>query len=347
MKTPFYFPLFILAAALAVGCSSDEPDTPKELSPEVSEYLKTRFGNSRMASLDAEANPAQMSFQGMMTNFGIAGGRLGQDSTYEDSIKVDDPYEDPWIWTSCAAITRTENADGSITEVYDYGDGCMEGYEDYQYLMKGKYTQTYKSNYLQEENAYSDDYAYSVVYDNYGGTYYGEYYENGESSWLMDGYSNYAGSSSYNSETETFMGSYTYQSETTYSWDKYTYYYKSDGTGTYNNTGSTSDGSYEYRSEQEGSFYAVDILKPLVFDYTCYQYSEENRAKLVVVPYFTYVSGIESVQFEEAGNSGAFVIDYGDGECDNIVTITENGVSVTVDLSEIYQDEAVLAVDSN
>lgn len=348
MKNRIFY-LFGILVALIVACSDGGDDiksgTPSE---EVSSYLKMRFGNSRMESLDmAGANPAQSSYNGMMNNFGFNGGRLSGDSTEggssDDSIYVD-PWE-PWEWTSCAAITRSENTDGSITESYDYGDGCMEGYEGYQYLMKGKYTQTYKNNYNQEGKVYSDNYFYDVDYDNYGGTYYGEWYPNGESSWNIDGFSTYTGSSTYDEESQTYSGSYTYESETVYEWDTYKYYYKSDGASHYNQTTSTSEGSYEYRDETEDYFYGVDILSPLVYDYSCYTSGAEDAIAPSSYWFFTYVSGVESIRFTENGESGAFTIDYGNGECDNIVTITENGVSYTVDLADLYSDDYVVAVE--
>lgn len=48
-----------------------------------------------------------------------------------------------------------------------------------------------------------------------------------------------------------------------------------------------------------------------------------------------YVKGIKKVVYEKDGYTGEFIIDYGNGELDNIVIVTENGVTCKVDLSKM------------
>jgi hypothetical protein len=48
------------------------------------------------------------------------------------------------------------------------------------------------------------------------------------------------------------------------------------------------------------------------------------------------VSGIESVSSKENDQSYSFTINYGDGTCDNLATVTENGKTAVVDFSQIY-----------
>jgi hypothetical protein len=47
------------------------------------------------------------------------------------------------------------------------------------------------------------------------------------------------------------------------------------------------------------------------------------------------ISGKEKVTYTTNGQSGEFIIDYGNGEIDNIATITENGISFKIDIKSI------------
>jgi len=48
----------------------------------------------------------------------------------------------------------------------------------------------------------------------------------------------------------------------------------------------------------------------------------------------TYVSGKERISYRQGDKEGSFIIDYGDGECDNVIVIIENGKRIKVDLSD-------------
>jgi hypothetical protein len=87
---------------------------------------------------------------------------------------------------------------------------------------------------------------------------------------------------------------------------------------------------YEYTTEE--FYYNTIALTPLVFSYTCYQ--SEGSGSLPSQYIWVYVSGREEITFRQGKEERKFTIDYGDGACDSIITIIENGVRIEVDLSK-------------
>ncbi len=164
----------ILILTIAVSCSDDDV-TQQELSDAAKQYLSMRMGSNTAMSGDM-AGPINRSFGGLFSS-GITNGRIAGDSTgsSSDTTIIEDP------WKSCAIITEIDNEDGSHTTIYDYGDGCEEGWEGYKYFMHGKVTSTYRNQYSKTGSVYHDSYYYASEYDNYGGNY------NGERAWVMDG----------------------------------------------------------------------------------------------------------------------------------------------------------------
>ena len=63
-------------------------------------------------------------------------------------------------------------------------------------------------------------------------------------------------------------------------------------------------------SRRDGATYSVEILEPIVYKRDC------RRARV-----FIPVSGIKQITSGE----NVMIVDYGDGECDNVATITING----------------------
>lgn len=75
----------------------------------------------------------------------------------------------------------------------------------------------------------------------------------------------------------------------------------------------------------DGIGYTVTITKPIVW----------KRGCLPTVRVMIPVEGVKVKEFED-GNT--ITIDYGDGTCDNLVTITKDGVSETVELRGLRRD---------
>lgn len=347
--------ILIIAVLTLNSCADDPADLQKdELSDFAREFLSIRMG-SQNAMMDREAGAINKSFQNLYGNFrAMTAGTIAEDSS--GTAEPGDPgipgdssvwiepgdstiYEDPWI--SCAITTETVNPDGSITTVVDYGDGCEEGWADWKYRMWGKITSTYLYQNSIDGNVFKDVYYYDNAYENYGGY---NYYDS--SDWEMDGISHYEGESSYDTSYLSFSGWYLYEDNTTYRWNEETYSYRGEGKTSYDNTRWTTEyANYEYLNGND-YYYRTTVLKPLVMDYTCSgpiwltrnAIAEGDENSIVYI--FTYVSGVEEISYRQGDEEGHFIIDYGDGECDNIITVTENGNKSIIDLSENWLETA-------
>ena len=317
----------VLLLITVISCQ--EPDqnfaSLEELSDEARNFLAVQSSSKSAISAMGRTGggPNQMinrSYGALMDgSTGLQGGVLeGSDSTL-----IDDPS---WGWTSCATVTNTQNPDGSYTYVTDYGDGCFEGWGDYKYFMHGKYSSTNKYTESRNGSVMKFDYFSRNRFDNYGGTYY---WQNDTSSWLSNGRSTYTGFSSYDTLRQTFTGNYSWTDTSDYSYGKETYASRSMGNSRYSEKESVILSSiYEYSYGQET--YRTTVLEPLVMDYSCNN-SMVSDDYLMSRVYMTYVSGRERIDYVRDGVSGMFEIDYGNGECDNIIYIYENGKVFKVD----------------
>jgi hypothetical protein len=79
-------------------------------------------------------------------------------------------------------------------------------------------------------------------------------------------------------------------------------------------------------------YYKTQVLAPLVMRYDCY--NKWTDAITTDYLYWTYVSGREFIRYKQGDQEGSFEINYGNGECDNIIIIIENGKYVEVDLGK-------------
>lgn len=75
---------------------------------------------------------------------------------------------------------------------------------------------------------------------------------------------------------------------------------------------------------REGVNYTLTITKPIVWKRGCLQ------SVRVMIP-------VEGAKVKEFGDGKVITIDYGDGTCDNLVTITKDGVSETVELKRVQR----------
>jgi hypothetical protein len=341
----------LIAAGILVSCS-DESDqiNQDELSEFAMNYLTMRAG-SQSAQLDRQEGALNQSFQNLFGNYmGMVRGRIAEDSTGNtepgnpgDSTVWDYPsdtviYEDPWI--SCATITETVNEDGSVTTITDYGDGCEEGYSDWKYRMWGAVISTYLYNSTFNGSVFKDVYYFDSEYDHYGGYYY---YDSSE--WEMNGTSHYEGESTYDTTNWSFSGWSAYEDHTIYRWNETAYEYNGEGKFTYDNhLWVTEYSDYEYTTGDD-YYYKTSVLEPLVIDYSCTFPDHANGLAVsgtdsnfcLLIP--IYISGVERIQYRQDGEAGDFIIDYGDGECDYIIKVTENGKTVTVNLAELWETQ--------
>ncbi len=163
--------------------------------------------------------------------------------------------------------------------------------------------------------------------ENYGGRYV---WDGDTTVWSTDGSFNYEGASQYNLETQVFTGEFSSSGESVYNYNGTENTYKSKAHSVYTEEGSVTDVSeYEYR--YGNYFYSSVATKPLIYKYSCNRRELQLSVTMIRICGSMF-QGIEVVQYEQDGVSGSFTIDYGNGECDNIIRITENGVTVEVDL---------------
>jgi hypothetical protein len=327
--------LVIITVLVVLSCDNESNDkaTVNDLSDYAKNYFKMRNTNSAaqdgFSSNIRMGDPVNMSFQGLYNNaLSASGGRIAGDSS-ETPPSDTTIYNDPWI--SCAQVTTTNNNDGSTTTIYDYGNGCEEGWGSYKYWMHGKYTSTYRNIYSNTGSVFKDSYYYQSSADNYGGKYY---YDHDSSSWSSDGSSVYEGESEYDTTQHTYSGNYSSNYNDVYTWNASTYAYKGISKSSYtekkyvieSNTSEYSTGS---------DYYKTEVLAPLVMRYDCNQGSGVGIELIDTANYiWTYVSGREFIRYKQGDQEGSFEIDYGNGECDNIITIIENGKRVDVDLGQ-------------
>lgn len=301
-----------------ISCSDEAENA--ELSAAAKQYLSMRMGASNAMSQNM-SGPINQSFEGLYNNAGAINGRIAGDSSAvpPDTTIISEP------WQSCAIVTEIDNENGSHTTILDYGDGCEEGWDGYKYFMHGKLTNTYQNIFSQVGSVFKNSYYYSSQYDNYGGNYDGQW------SWVMNGGGNYNGESVYDTTNNKFSGSYSYHDETTYQYDSVVYAYSSAGYAYYNENKYVVESSEYKYSTGENYYFKAKVLSPLVSDYTCYQ---QNKLRESFCYFLVYVSGRERIEYKDGDKEGSFEIDYGSGECDNIIVVYEDGNRTVIDLSK-------------
>lgn len=332
----------MIIASLAIFSCDNEPSSKNATYNDLSEQAKNYFKMSRNngASQDGlnsslrAGSPVNLSFQGLYNqSLSASAGRIAGDTIEtepsDSTIYPSDTtiYYEPWV--SCAEITTVQNGDGSITTTYDYGTGCEEGYGYYKYWMMGRYSFTYLNNFTQTGSTFKDSYYYKALYDNYGGGYY---FDSDSSTWITNGSSDYEGESTYDSAQGTFTGYYAGNYNYDYIWNNQTYTYV--GIGKYLYTQEkyiVEKNNYSYTNGSD--YYKTDVLEPLVMRYDCHQNSGGGELENGIF-IWTYMSGKEFIRYKQGDTEGSFEIYYGDGECDNIIVIIENGKRVEIDLGD-------------
>jgi hypothetical protein len=312
-------PTFFLL--LLLSCKEEELAAD---SAELSESAK-RFIGMRLASPGAMDAGNKSVMNGAFQN--MIGGMMSRNGRQTNTARLNNDdsgdsliYYDPWI--SCAEISTTLNDNGSTTTVIDYGEGCNEGWGDY--FMKGRLEQTTLFTSKRIGTTYSDEYLSALKYINYGGGF-----PEDTTQWQINGQSHYEGRALYDTLLQTFSGQYLFSDTTQYMYANEIYDYKSRGRSTYDESEFiVMENEYEYK--YSNNYYRSQVLEALVSDNTC-NYSIKND-KLVYV--WIPVSGKERIEFKEDGKEGSFVIEYGTGECDNILYILENGKRIKIDLSD-------------
>ena len=309
------------------SCEKKENEKPEQ-SEVVNKFLEIKTRMNAMAG----NNGPMGDFMSVIAKSQFSEGEIQMDGVMVDSSTIDYfycdtcEYPDIWEFTSCATITETDNPDGTRTTVYDYGDGC----EEYGSFTKGKISYTWSSE--------GSSYYSKVIYDHY--------YSYGVE---MNGYSEYSFESDGNSyfsigiatnpegagdDTTRTAPDYNFNwSGTSSGKEDYTMTYdngeKFSCTSDYSNKWDNDSytvlaGFYGYSNETEGYEYYYEVTSPLVSNYQC-------------IDTWIPVSGIETTTYRESGKTSVFTVDYGNGSCDNLAVVTEDGNTSIVDFGELYQ----------
>jgi hypothetical protein len=267
---------------------------------------RRREGRNRGA-----ANLGQRGFGEFNTNGGSEGEGEGEG---EGEHWDDEDWDEEEGYDSCAEITEVENEDGSITTTIDYGtEGCVEHFA----LISGKITITE----FEDEGSFT----YEMIFDNYSETYESDSVDGFDlDSFTLNGFYRSNGTFEViegDDEEDCHHGNFTetHESELTItfadgSWESFS----SDGEIR------ETDDSFEVvsanfeGSNSEGDTFSGSVIETLILDYECGW------------DVFIFTSGLESWTV----NSNNIEVDFGDGSCDNIVSITMDGATLEIDLDK-------------
>ena len=332
----------LIASMVFYSCSEDEGDL-SEVTVDLTEENRNFLFNTSAARSKARTNgvggPAGfifrlgngligrngrteqavsplMAMRAMMDKSGkspFTAGRVASDTIPDDGGEDDFPDEDDDDFLpDCVTESYTENEDGSYEYILDFGDGC----DFFGEFFKGK---------LIERGANKDNsFSGTTIYENFGTDF-----------WEMNGTYTYEGVFEIPTDFEDSLDfdwsaefSYAYDMVEKYTDDEETFMVDSEGSGKEraDEDGYTvleQESSFDYGS---GESFSSKVESPLVMNYFC-----DGDV-------FIFVSGLESASYTFEGESGTYSIDYGDGTCDNIITVTENGETFTIDVGEEYED---------
>lgn len=319
MKKVASIGLILFTGWVLFRCADDNELEIDQLSEEARTFLAMRL--NRSAQFEATAAGLINRSFGTMSGGRFSGGRT-QDDPQEDSTLVDDP----WSWNTCAEVTETENEDASVTVIRDYGEGCEEGWEGFKYWMFGKLTETYRYLNTISGTKYQSNYFSNILYEGYGGRYSDDF------TWLIDGTTHYNGWCEWDTVTYQFSGSFSENSNLTSRYCDWEYSYSSEGTSVFDDHRWEQAAGGFYRYAEGDNFYRSDILKKLVMRFDC---TNDDRLGLLIWG-MTYVSGLEKISYRQNGKTGEFMIDYGNGDCDNVIHIIENGKRIRIKMDSLW-----------
>jgi len=206
------------------------------------------------------------------------------------------------IWDSCALVTITENPNGTFTVVLDFGEGCEENGKFIRGVVAFTGSETDTSGYFQI--AFSDFAEHDINAEEEEDlfTVTGVY----KGGWIVNPNPEF-------DYAEAFEGAFEVNYE---SGAQLTLAGEGELAG--NENGIVVTKHNVLGSDSQGNTFGAAVVKPLVFDFNC------------EIAYI-YVTGTEVYQY----NGEAASVDYGNGACDNILTIQQEGLIIIVDLDKV------------
>ncbi|MGC4022615.1 MAG: hypothetical protein QM734_12040 [Cyclobacteriaceae bacterium] len=313
---------FFIVCVLIISCS--KPDNIKTGNPnDMSSFAKKFIGlnsSSNTTTLSA-GNLNQSSNSAMSPHIPTIS---NTDSTSSDTTIIWSPGGD------CANTFQITNPDGSTTVVTDYSNGCTITYDNCPTHYFGKSTYSYKNSYSKSGSVYSSSFYYQSLTKNFGQQ---AICNNDTSYWVSNGNSFSSGDWEYDTLNQTYQGSYTYNDSSGYTYGNTSYIYQGIGKTSYSNKKSITE-SLNYSYQNGSDYYQVNVTIPIVRDYNCNNW-QSGGGVYYLIAISIPVSGHEVIKYSQNGTSGEFEIDYGNGNCDSLITIYENGTEYIVDLNKL------------
>ncbi|HAA20969.1 MAG TPA: hypothetical protein DCR93_24965 [Cytophagales bacterium] len=233
-----------------------------------------------------------------------ARGAEDSDSTHCD----DEEYEEWDDWETCATVTEVDNGDGSYTFTMDWGEeGCYDDEEGEKIF--GKIEETI---FEDEDGSFSA----TITYTNFGGE-----------GWVINGTETWSGTETFTEDGEE-SGSVEFTENLVIVEEGETITLEGSGKESWNKDGFTIDNAkytYTVDGPEGNEVFSSEVTSPLFYSFACEEVGD----------IWVFVSGTEV----ETWNEGSLTIDFGDGTCDNIITVTEGDETITIDLDEEWEDD--------
>ena len=327
-KIKFNLSLFILylCSVNLIGCSENEvsklkdsPGSNADTRSYAMYFLGLRSNSSEIQSAMGASNPASPA--------GRTSGRIAPIAAMDFSMIQNSVDSIPAPFVSCATITESESPDGLMTTIMDFGSGCLE---TYGYFFSGKRIFSRKVISKLDSPIITVYYDGTSVHENFGGQFFNGF---DTTNWSVSGKTDFSIRYNYDYVTPSVLSYYTVSDSSRYAANSLPYNYtclvSSESTL---DKSTTTSSNYQF-SFDSGDYYLSTLIEPLVLDYACGQI-QYNGYGTGIPPLSNYVSGREKITYSKDGVTGSFEIQYGDGTCDSIITILENGNSFEIDLSK-------------
>ena len=315
IKKNFWNIIFVAALLTAVfSCSKDENVTPdpeissSNLSQPVQEIMMVNAITSTMRS-QGIGGPAAV-----LSNPNPINGR--------SSMAPDSPLVLMWnlIYgqhftdvdlSDCLKSDLTDRPRDHYTWVTDFGTGCVFEKDHFKGKIIEKVIPSDHNGFLVE-----------VTYVNFGGK-----------NWTINGTEIISGSWKANDSTG-FSTTYTFVEDLEITHGDIQFQYQRTGQETVDELAWVVEENEETISYSSGTLYNKFVIEPLIFSFECARQAEVT----------TFVAGIELNQYKIVGGDdgvtreGSFLVNYGDGECDNLIFIEQDQVTDIFDLGQFIVD---------
>ncbi len=302
MKSIFKLLMILGLSALILGCDNDQEVDPQPPATDVEALTQESDPQVQVNYYMDQVRSLGFGAPGAVLQDGIGfrGGRseVSSWSRMRSFMNGSNKRLDDGV---CVAQIFVLNDDGSFTWIIDFGDGCEIDGE----FWKGKVVETYQ---IDEE---AGTYKAFVGFEAFG-----------QANWTIDGLAaldgSYVDGEDFSTQF-TFVKNLEIQDEDEY-WDIELIGSESLDTQAWTVEQMAAD--IQYESPEEQVDFKNLVITPLVYDFNCGD------------DIITFVSGIDAIKANEL----EFILRFGEGNCDNLITVKQGIVEVEVDVSENPED---------